>query len=305
MHRGVVSRVFTVKAMNALEPQVRDLVARTLDPLVGSGGFDFVSQVGTVIPMQVIGMLVGIPESQQSSLSDLAEKALQRPFEEDREPFDAMGAINAVFEDYIAWRVKNPSDDLLTMMLNLTFEDQTGETRHLTHAEVLTYLNVLATGGSDTTTRLIGWTGSLLADFPDQREKLRGDRSLVPNAVNEILRMEPPPYHIARKTTTDLELHGQTVPEGSVMVVLPGAANRDERHFENPDTLDVARKIDHMLSFGYGPHFCLGAALARLEGRIVLDELLDRFPTWDIDYDGAHLTDGYMTRGWEVLPAVL
>jgi len=305
MHRGVVSRVFTVKAMQALEPQVRELVARTLDPLVGSGGFDFVREVGTVIPMQVIGMLVGIPADQQSSLSDLAEKALQREFSEDREPFDAMGAINAVFEDYIAWRVKNPSDDLLTMMLDLTFEDQTGETRHLTHAEVLTYLNVLATGGSDTTTRLIGWTGSLLADHPHQREILVGDRSLVPNAVNEILRFEPPPYHIARKTTEDVELYGEVVPAGSIMVVVPGAANHDERHFPDPDTLDVGRKIDHMLSFGYGPHFCLGAALARLEGRIVLDELLDRFPTWDIDYDGARLTDGYMTRGWETLPAVL
>ena len=305
MHRSVVSRVFTVKAMEALEPQVRTFTAQTLDGLVGSSGFDFVKDLGMIVPMQVISMLVGIPEQDQGKLRQMSEDALQRAYDPDQAPFASMGAINAVFEEYIAWRKDHPSDDLLTRMLNLTFEDQSGTTRHLSHDEVLTYLNVIATGGSDTTTRLIGWTGSILAQNPQQRQRLVDDPSLIPNAVNEILRFEPPPYHIARHVVNDVELHGQTVPAGSILVMLPGAANRDERHFPEPDAFDVGRKIDHMLSFGYGPHFCLGAALARLEGRVVLEELLKRFPTWEIDFDNARLTDGYMTRGWETLPATV
>jgi cytochrome P450 len=305
MHRGVVSRVFTPKAMEALEPQVREFTAETLAVLVGSGGFDFVRDVGMIIPMQVISMLVGIPEKDQGKLRQMSEDALQSAYDPEAAPFAAMEAINQVFEEYIAWRSEHPSDDLLTQMLQLTFKDHTGTTRHLTHDEVLTYLNVIATGGSDTTTRLIGWTGSLLAQFPDQRQRLIDDPSLIPNAVNEILRFEPPPYHIARFALTDVEFEGGTVPEGAILVMLPGAANHDERHFPDPDTLDVGRKIDHMLSFGYGPHFCLGAALARLEGRVVIDELLKRFPEWDIDFDNARLTDGYMTRGWETLPAIV
>jgi cytochrome P450 len=305
MHRSVVSRVFTVKAMEALEPQVRAFTAQTLDVLVGSGRFDFVKDLGMIVPMQVISMLVGIPEKDQGKLRQMSEDALQRAYDPEQAPFAAMGAINAVFEEYIAWRKDHPSDDLLTKMLTLTFEDQSGTTRHLSHDEVLTYLNVIATGGSDTTTRLIGWAGSILAQYPEQRQRLIDDPSLIPNAVNEILRYEPPPYHIARHVVADAEFHGQVVPKGSILVMLPAAANRDERHFPDPDTFDVGRKIDHMLSFGYGPHFCLGAALARLEGRVVIDELLKRFPTWDIDWDGARLTDGYMTRGWETLPAMV
>ena len=154
----------------------------------------------------------------------------------------------------------------MTLMLNVDFEDETGTIRRLTRDEILTYVILIAGAGNDTTNRLIGWTGKVLGDHPDPRRQLVEDPSLIPNAIEEILRFEPPPYHIARYVADDAEFHGATVPAGSMLVGLPGAANRDERRFADPDTFDIRRKMGHILTFGYGAHHCLGAALARLEG---------------------------------------
>src|SRR5262249_12457440 len=149
-----------------------------------------------------------------------------------------------------------------------------------------------------TTTRLIGWMGKTLAENPDQRRMVVADRTLVPNAIEELLRFEAPSPVQARLISRDVEHHGQEIAEGNVMVLLNGAGNRDERHFPDPDRFDVTRDIDHHLSFGYGIHFCLGAALARLEGRVALDELLSRFPEWDIDWDRAEQAHTSTVRGW-------
>jgi cytochrome P450 len=163
---------------------------------------------------------------------------------------------------------------------------------------------LLAGAGNETTTRLIGWTGKLLAEHPDQRRAIVDDRSLLPNAIEEILRYEAPSPVQARVMTRAMEHHGQTVPEGSVMVLLNGSANRDDRAFPDGDRFDIRRQINHHLSFGYGIHFCLGAALARLEGRIALDEVLNRFPEWDVDWSGAVQAHTPTVRGWDKLPVV-
>ena len=152
--------------------------------------------------------------------------------------------------------------------------------------------------------RLIGWTGKVLAEHPDQRRELVDDRSLIPNAIEEILRFEPPAPHVARYVAHDVEVQGQTVSEGNVMVFLTGSANRDDRKFPDGDRFDIHREFDRMLTFGYGIHFCMGAALARLEGRIVLDEVLNRFPEWDVDLANAKLSPTSTVRGWEILPVV-
>ncbi len=159
--------------------------------------------------------------------------------------------------------------------------------RRLTREEVLGYVNLLAAAGNETTTRLIGWTGKVLAEHPDQRRDLVEDRSLVPNAIEELLRYEPPSPVQARFVTKDVEHHGQVIPEGSAILLLNASGNRDDRQFPDGERFDIHRKIDHHLSFGYGIHFCLGAALARLEGRVALDEVLQRFPEWEIDSDNA------------------
>jgi len=169
---------------------------------------------------------------------------------------------------------------------------------------VLNYINLIAGAGNETTTRLIGWTGKVLAEHPDQRRQIVDDRDLVPQAIEEILRFEAPSPVQARSVTTDVELHGQTVPAGSVMLLINGSGNRDDRKFPDGDAFDINRKIDHHLSFGYGIHFCLGAALARLEARVALDEVLKRWPEWDIDWPNAKQARTSTVRGWERLPAL-
>jgi cytochrome P450 len=304
VHRGLLSRVFTPRKMNALEPQIRDFCARSLDPLIGSGGFDFIHDLGAQMPMRVIGMLLGIPEQDQEAIRDRSDAALRTKPGQPMQVSEDRLATGAAFEEYIDWRAKHPSDDLMTELLLAEFEDETGTTRRLTRAEVLTYVNVVAGAGNETTTRLIGWTGKVLSDHPEQRRQLVEDRSLIGNAIEELLRFEPPAPHVARYVTCDVEHHGATVPKGSVMMLLIGAANRDDRRFENGDTFDIHRDVGQHLTFGYGIHFCLGAALARLEGRVALDEVLTRFPEWEVDHAGARLSPTSTVRGWETLPVV-
>ncbi len=190
----------------------------------------------------------------------------------------------------------------MTDLLNAEYEDENGTMRRLTRQEVLDYVNLLAAAGNETTTRLIGWTGKVLADHPDQRRQLVEDRSLVPNAIEELLRYESPSPVQARYVTRDVEHHGRSVPAGSAILLLTASANRDERRFPDADRFDIHRKIDHHLAFGYGIHFCLGSALARLEGRIALDEVLQRFPSWEVDWDNAVQARTSTVRGWERLP---
>jgi cytochrome P450 len=307
VHRGLLSRVFTPKRMQDIEPQVRAFCARTLDPLVGSDGFDFVNDLAAEMPMRTIGMLLGIPEEDQEAIRDRIDAGLRLDDGTAPPPVTmaGVGHDDTVFGTYIDWRAEHPSDDLMTALLTTEFEDQLGVTRTLTREEIVNYIGLLAGAGNETTTRLIGWAGKLLAEHPDQRRELVADPSLIPNAVEEVLRYESPSPVQSRYVTRDVELHGQRVPEGSVMVLLTAAANRDEREFPDPDRFDIHRTIDHHLAFGYGIHFCLGSHLARLEGRVAIEEVLRRFPTWEIDWDHAVQAHTSTVRGWEQLPVVV
>jgi cytochrome P450 len=289
--------------MLAVEPKVREFCARSLDPLVGSGGFDFIRDLGAQMPMRTIGMLLGIPEEDQEAIRDRIDAGMR--LDEGSMP-DSSYAVTSGddFAEYIEWRAHHPSDDLMTELLNAEFEDETGTLRKLTRTEVLNYVGLLAAAGNETTTRLIGWTGKVLAEHPDQRAELAADPSLIPNAIEELLRYEAPSPVQARYITRDVEHYGTTVPQGNVMLLLTASANRDDRVFPGADRFDIHRKIEHHLSFGYGIHFCLGSHLARLEGRVALDEVLKRFPTWDVDWDHAERAHTSTVRGWERLPVV-
>jgi cytochrome P450 len=303
--RSLLTRVFTPRKINAIEPKVREFCARSLDRLVGSGGFDFIRDFGAPMPMRTIGMLLGIPEQDQEAIRDRIDEGLRlneggmpdldAKFGEGLSPSDA-------FAEYVEWRATHPSGDLMTELLHAEFEDASGTRRRLTRAELLGYVNLLAAAGNETTTRLIGWTGKVLADHPEQRRALVEDRSLVPNAIEELLRFESPSPVQARYVTQEVEHYGQTVPAGSIMLLLTASANRDDRQFPDGDRFDIRRNIDHHLAFGYGIHFCLGAALARLEGRVALDEVLKRFPSWEVDWDNAVQARTSTVRGWERLP---
>jgi cytochrome P450 len=307
MHRGLLSRVFTPRRIKALEPTVRELCAQTLDPLVDGRSFDFITDLGAPMPMRTIGMLLGIPDEDQEGLRDLVDKAMD--LSEDGVPtLGAQGQnleITSAFEAYVDWRADHPSDDLMTDLLNAEFEDHTGVRRRLSRAEILGYIGLLAGAGNETTTRLIGWTGKLLADHSDQRADIVADPDLIPSAIEEVLRYEGPSPVQARYVAADVEHHGHVVAEGSILLLLNGSANRDERRFPDADRFDIHRRVDHHLSFGYGIHFCLGAALARLEGRIALEEVLRRFPSWDIDWEHAEQAQTSTVRGWKRLPATV
>ena len=304
VHRSLMSRVFTPRRMAAIEPQARAFCAESLDPKVGSGGFDFVKDLGAYMPTRMIGMLLGIPEEHQEAIRDSITEGLELEDETGQQSADAATQLimGEGFGEYIDWRVDHPSDDLMTDLVNVEFEDETGTHRKLRREEILTYVYLIASAGNETTTRLIGWTGKLLAEHPDQRQAIVDDPQLVPAAIEEILRYEAPAPSLARTVAEDVEWHGTTVPEDSIMVILVGSANRDDRKFENGDTFDITRTIDHHLTFGYGLHFCLGAALARLEGRVALEEVIKRFPTWEIDWDNAVQAHTSTVRGWRSLP---
>jgi cytochrome P450 len=301
IHRSLLSRVFTPRKVAALEPQIRAFCASGLDPLLGAGGFDFIADLGAQMPMRTIGMLLGIPDQDQEVIRDSVDASLRTRAGQPMEVSEDF-VTGEMFADYIDWRAEHPSDDLMTELLQAEFEDETGTARTLSRSEILTYVSVIAGAGNETTTRLIGWTGKVLADHPDQRRELVDDPTLIPDAIEELLRFEPPAPHVARYVARDVELHGQTVPEGSIMVFLIGSANRDDRRFADGDRFDIHREISQQLTFGYGIHFCLGAALARLQGRIALEEVLSRFPEWTVDLHAARLSPTSTVRGWETLP---
>jgi cytochrome P450 len=302
IHRGLLTRVFTPARMAQLEPQIRAFCARTLDPLVGAGRFDFVRDFSAKVPMRVIGMLLGIPEEDQDAIRERADERLRteagKPMQYDGE------SLRRGFDAYIDERIARPTDDLMSQLIQTEIEDETGTRRKLTRQELGTLIGFLASAGNETTNRLIGWAGKLLAEHPDQRRLIRENRARIPQAVEELLRYEPPAAHIGRYVARDVEFHGTRIPAGGVLIFLTGAANRDPREFANPDAFDVERERRAHLTFGCGHHVCVGNALARLEGRIALDEVLNRFADWEVDLGAARMTSASTVRGWETLPVV-
>jgi cytochrome P450 len=305
LHRRLLSKVFTPRRMEEIEPLTRQFCVRALDPLIGSGRFDFIEDIGAMVPMRTIGYLLGIPEQGQQRIRDKTDRALGLK----------VGTANVVtadmfensyqlFVDYIEWRAQHPSDDLMTQLLNAEIEEADGVRRPLSRTEVLMYTSLIAGAGNETTTRLIGFIGQLLSDHPDQRRLLADDFSLIPRTIEEVLRYEAPSPVQARYVAHEAEYYSQTIPEGSVMLLLNGSANRDERHFQDADRFDIHRSGGH-LSFGQGLHFCLGSALARMQARVVLEEVLKRWPDWEVDYDNVTKAHTSSVRGWGRLPVTV
>ena len=304
LHRKLLARVFTPRRIAELEPAVRRYCTAVLDPLVGADRFDLVETVSAEMPMRVIGMLLGIPEADQAAIRDKSDARLRTEDGAAME-FSAENFDGNQFADYIDWRRDNPSTDLMTDLINAEFVDENGVRRTLTRDEILTYVTVVAGAGNETTGRLIGWMGSTLARHPDQRRELVADPSLIPNAIEELLRFEPPGHAVARYVAKDAEFHGQKVPEGSALLFIVASANRDHRRYPDGERFDIHRRMGHQLTFGMGVHYCLGAALARLEGRVAMEEILARFPEWDVEWERATLAQTSTVRGWESLPLVV
>ncbi|MFA1701319.1 cytochrome P450 [Mycobacterium intracellulare] len=306
LHRRLLSRVFTPRRMLAVEDLVRGFCVRELDPLVGAGGFDFIADLGAMMPMRTIGYLLGIPEADQEKIRDRSVANIELSTDSDPAAVDANIFANsiALFVEYIEWRASHPSDDLMTELLRAEIDEPDGTRRPLSRTEVLAYTAMIAGAGNETTARLIGFMGQLLSDHPEQRRELVADPSLIPGAIEETLRFEPPSPVQARYVAQDAEQYGRVVPEGSFMLLLNGSANRDPRRFADPDRYDIHRQAGGHLSFGQGLHFCLGSALARMEARVAFEEVLKRWPDWEVDYANAERAHTASVRGWARLPVV-
>jgi cytochrome P450 len=304
IHRQVLSRVFTPKAIAAIEPMVREYCARRLDELVGRESFDFITEFAEFVPMRVFGMLLGIPEEDQQRVFEHVEEGMNnKPGEQNT--YEDGFPTGDFYAEWVDERTANPRDDIITRLITTEFDDEQGVHRTLTRDESLMYLSIIAGAGNHTTNRLISWTAKVLAENPDALRELVADRSLIPDAIEETLRYEPSSTQIARWVAEDVELYGQVVPRGSALLCCVGGGNRDEREFDDPDRYDIHRNNSHHHTFGFGAHFCLGAALARLEGRVALDEVLKRFTEWDVDLDRSELGYAPGVRGYAKLRVVV
>jgi cytochrome P450 len=305
LHRRLLSRVFTPRRMLAVESLVREFCTSELDPLIGADGFDIIADLGAVLPMRTIGYLLGIPEEHQAKIRDRNGAFID--VANGREPGEVSQKIFeetiVMFAEFIEYRADHPSDDLMTELLAAEVDEPDGTRRPLSRTEVLSYTAMIAGAGNETTTRLIGFMAQLLSDHPDQRRELVADTSLIPGAIEESLRYEPPSPVQARYVAQDAEHYGRKVPEGSFMLLLNASANRDDTQFRDPDRFDIHRRGSH-LSFGQGLHFCLGSALARLEARVAFEEVLKRWPDWEVDYANAERAHTASVRGWARLPVV-
>jgi cytochrome P450 len=301
--RALVSRAFTVRRIAELEPEVRRICAGLLDAQAGAGGLDYLGEFGSIIPSEVISALLGVPEADRSGVRDLIDRVFHI------EPgvgminetsMAASGALFGYLGDQLDERRRSPRDDMMTALVQATI-DEGGETRSLTSDEALGFTNLLLAAGTETTARLLGWAVVLLDQHPDQRDMLAAYPGAIPGAIEEVLRYEAPSAVQGRTSTRDLEFHSTRIPAGSKVLLLTGSAGRDERAYPDPDRFDVERSGGHV-SFGHGIHFCIGAALARLEARVALEETFKRFPSWLVDYDRAERIHTSTVRGWSHVP---
>jgi cytochrome P450 len=284
--RKLVSRAFTGRRVSILEGRIRELCTGLLDAQIGSGGFDYVQDFSAQLPPLVVSSLLGVPEGEQDELRQIVDNVFH--IEEgvgmaNAVSYNALVALGQRLGEHFTDRRSHPRDDVFTDLVQAEITDEVGERRQLTDRELADFGILLFSAGSETVARHLGWAASTLDQYPDQRAELASDFSLIPNAVEEILRFEPPSPVNARWTNADVTLHDVTIPASSRVILITGSAGRDDRKYPNADLLDIHRKVDLHLTFGYGIHFCLGAALARMEGRIGLEETLRRWPDWEVD----------------------
>jgi cytochrome P450 len=306
--RQLVSRAFTPRRVSQVEARVRELCAQMLDPFVGASEFDYLEDFGDHLPSMVISSLLGLPEEDQREVRRIVDGIFHI------EP--GVGIVNetsimagAEVSRYIAKemakRRDEPGDDLLTALVQAEIVDDEGGVRRMTEQETVEFAMLLFVAGTETVGRFLGWAAVVLGDNPDQRKELAGDFSLIPKAVEELLRYEAPSGIQGRWTTRDVELHDTVIPKDSKVLLLTGAAGRDERAYPDPDRFDIHRSGQPHVSFGYGIHFCVGAALARLEGRVALEETLKRFPEWEVDHARAVRLHTSTVRGYTKVPIVV
>jgi cytochrome P450 len=299
-HRALVSRGFTPRRVAELEPRIHELAAETLDPLVERGSGDFVSEVAARVPMEVIGELLGVPRAEREQLRALSDTMVHREEGSAEIPAESMQAsidLRAYFVDWVADAKRRGRDDLAGTILRAEIDGE-----RLSEEEVIGFLFLLVLAGNETTANLLGNAVYWLWRHPEQRRLVASDPSRVPDWVNETLRFDTVTHGVARTVDEDVPLHGRTLRAGDRAMLLLGSANRDERVFPEPDRFDVGRDTSGLLSFGTGTHFCLGANLARLEARVVLEQVLRRMGDFEVREPGLERVRSSTVRGFAALP---
>ncbi len=298
--RGLVSKGFTPRRVSALAPRIRELAVRHLDALVGRAEFDAIQDFAGKLPMDVISEMMGVPEADRDALRGWADAMVHRDegvFDVPPEGVAGFGNIRGYFQKHIAMLRARPRDDLLSALLGLEKEGE-----GFSESELLSFCNLMITAGNETTTKLLGNGLFWLWQNPAQRALVEADPSLVPLWVEETLRFDNSTQALMRITTEEVALRGVTIPANQYVLLLVGSANRDPEVFENPDAYDIQRDTTAMLSFGKGVHFCMGAALARLEACIAFEEWWKRFPNYEIDPSGSVRVHSVNVRGFSRLP---
>jgi cytochrome P450 len=293
--RHLVSRAFTPRRIASLEDRIRDFCAQMLDAQRGRERFDYLQDFGAKLPSMVISSLLGVPDADQETFRHHVDGIFHiEPGVgmANEKSAAASGEIYRYLTELMDVRKAEPQDDLLTALA------QAG----LTRRQGTDFAMLLLAAGTETVARLLGWAAVVLAAHPDERADLAADPSLLPNAVEELLRYEAPSPVQGRWTTRDVELHDTVIPANSKVLLLTGSAGRDERAYPDPDRFDVHRSLHNHVSFGYGIHYCVGAALARLEGRIALQETLERYPRWEVDHARAVRLHTSTVRGYAQVP---
>jgi cytochrome P450 len=283
--RGLISRAFTPRMIANLEPHIRRLSAELLDAVMERGAFDLVSDYAVPLPMKVIAGMIGIQLSEWATYKRWSDMILRLSYSRSggpeaeralREFTEVTAEMGAYLDRMIAERRVRPQDDLLTRLLEAEVDGE-----RLSAAEILGFLQLLVVAGQETTTDLIDNAIVCLLDNPDQLARLRSEPQLMESAIEEVLRYRSPLQWMMRTPRRETELHGQMLPAGAFILPMIGSANRDPRVFPDPNRFDIGRNPNPHVAFGHGAHFCLGAALSRLEARIALTDILSRFQSFE------------------------
>ena len=286
--RKLVARSFTPKRIGAIEQTIRAVLDEWLDLLSDRGEFDAVKDFSGPFPIEVIGTIVGIPKADRQQIRHWTDKGLERetgnPFPTN-EAIEAMIAGGQYYLDLVADKRTHPGDDLVSELIAAEVETDDGSMERLDDEQIAGFLGLIAAAGAETVTKLVGNGVVLFGENPDQLRQLQGDWSLLGQAVEEVLRYKAPSQYQGRFSLKDSEWHGVTIPAGQPVLLITGAANRDERAYPDPDAFDIDREQGMGVGLGHGIHYCLGAHLAKLESKIAFEQLYTRWPNLQVDLD--------------------
>ncbi len=298
--RTLVSRGFSPRRVAELEPRIRELTLQYLLPALERGQFDMISDFSGRLPMDVISELMGVPPSDRAEISRLADLLLHREegvFDIPAAGMDAALVLAGYYAEMIADRRRRPTDDLTSALLDAEIDGD-----RLSDDDIVSFLFLMVVAGNETTTKLLANAWYWAWRNPDQRAKPFADPARIGEWIEETLRYDTSSQMLLRVTNDDVELHGQVIPSDQRVLLLVGSANRDPRVFPEADTYDLDRDTGKFVSFGGGRHFCMGAALARLEARIALEELVAKVADYDIDAQAAARVHSVNVRGFANLP---